>query len=217
MTDHRLLFGPDGEPCGSCGAALAADQRYCLACGHRRADARLPFRDILGEGTGTELRPLGPGYTVMPRGGGPTVNDRLRRNAPLMALVGILLIALLIGVLLGHWAGDTPTVAQAAPRPQVIQVGAAAPAAAAPAPTTTEAVAPPDDATGDGGGDAPKGKTSSSGSGASNNDVKKLSTLSGKDYQKQVDKLGKTISTGGKAPPKDSKAPAAGGSFEDIG
>lgn len=219
MTEYRQLFGPEGEPCGSCGAALAADQRYCLACGARRTDARVPFRDILGDGPVTELLPLGSGYTAMPRaataGIGPTVNDRLRRNAPLMALVGILLVALLIGVLLGHWAGDAPQVAQAAPqRPQIIQVGAAAPAAAttAEAPTTTEADTPADSGQSSAKESADKAPVK-----ATNSDVKKLQNLSGKDYQKQIDKLGKTISTGGKAPPKDNKAPAGGGDFEDIG
>lgn len=36
-------LGPDGEPCAACGGALAADQRYCLNCGARRAATRVPF------------------------------------------------------------------------------------------------------------------------------------------------------------------------------
>src|ERR687889_313479 len=36
-------LGPEGEQCGACGAPLAADQRYCLACGERRAATRVPF------------------------------------------------------------------------------------------------------------------------------------------------------------------------------
>ena len=28
--------------CAGCGAPLAADQRYCLECGHRRAATRVP-------------------------------------------------------------------------------------------------------------------------------------------------------------------------------
>ena len=31
------------EPCANCGALLASDQRYCLSCGERRADTRVPF------------------------------------------------------------------------------------------------------------------------------------------------------------------------------
>lgn len=36
-------LGPDGEACAACGGALAADQRYCLNCGTRRAATRVPF------------------------------------------------------------------------------------------------------------------------------------------------------------------------------
>ncbi|MFL5474017.1 MAG: hypothetical protein ACJ8AM_16805, partial [Gemmatimonadales bacterium] len=36
------------EACASCGAQLAGDQRYCLNCGARRGDARVPFMEILG-------------------------------------------------------------------------------------------------------------------------------------------------------------------------
>lgn len=228
MTEYRQpLFGADGEACASCGAPLAADQRYCLACGTRRAEARLPFRDVLGAAEPPELVPLGApipsGYSVAPAAAAPTVNDRLRRNAPLMALVGILLVAMLIGVLLGHWSGQDVPIAAAAPaRPQIIQVGGAAAAPAAAAATTPAETTPADTATPDDGA-AKKDTSSSEGTSsggaakATNSAVKNLDKLSGKDYQKQIDKLGKTISTGGKAPPKDNKPPAGGGDFEDIG
>ncbi|MDA0184775.1 hypothetical protein OJ997_31020 [Solirubrobacter phytolaccae] len=36
-------LGPDGDSCAACGGALAADQRYCLNCGARRAATRVPF------------------------------------------------------------------------------------------------------------------------------------------------------------------------------
>ena len=35
------------EQCPSCGAQMAADQRYCLECGLRRGDPRLPFMDAV--------------------------------------------------------------------------------------------------------------------------------------------------------------------------
>ena len=47
--------------------------------------------------------------------------------------------------------------------------------------------------------------------------LKKLSKLSPKEYQKQSQKLPKTLGTGGKPPPKDNKKPAGGGGFEEIG
>jgi len=41
--------------------------------------------------------------------------------------------------------------------------------------------------------------------------------LSPKGYQKQSQKLPKTLGTGGKPPPKDNKKPAGGGGFQSIG
>jgi hypothetical protein len=232
MNDYaQPMFGADGEPCATCGAPLAADQRYCLSCGTRRAEARLPFLDVLS--SSTELVPYGSplpaGRRSAPYGGPETaagagwaINDRLRRNAPLMGLLGILLGAVLIGVLIGHWAGGTADVA--AQPPQVISIGAApaaavAPAAAATTPaagTSTDATSGPGSGSTKAKGGAKKGAAATTPK-ATNQQVNKLDTLSGKAYQKQVDKLGKKISTGGKAPPKDNKAPAGGGSFQDIG
>jgi hypothetical protein len=207
MNDHaQPLFGADGEPCATCGAPLAADQRYCLSCGTRRAEARLPFLDVLSSTTelvpsGSPVpagRPFAPSGAPGPGAGGAgwTINDRLRRNAPLMGLLGILLGAVLIGVLIGHWAGGT------APRrmPSRPMSGATTP--------------------GSGSGKAKKGSGKAAATAkpkAANTQINKLNSLSGKAYQKQVDKLGKKITTGGKPPPKDNKAPAGGGSFQNIG
>ncbi|HEX6391332.1 MAG TPA: hypothetical protein VFZ89_17850 [Solirubrobacteraceae bacterium] len=220
MPEYRQpLFGSDGEPCSSCGAPLASDQRYCLSCGARRGAARLPFRDILQQQarTTTELMPIGSGYAAVPPAQGDTVNDRLRRNAPLMALVGILLLAMLIGVLLGHWAGEDQPTAAANPRPQVIQVGAAA----APAAATTPVATAPAETTPTETTPTTEKKTSSSDSGAAaapaTKEVKDLEKATGKDAVKAAEKLPKTFSTGGKAPPKDKKPAAGGADFEEIG
>lgn len=221
MTEYsQPLFGSDGEPCTSCGAPLASDQRYCLACGARRGAARLPFRDILQQQAATSTELLPTGYAVVPPADGGTVNDRLRRNAPLMGLVGILLLALLIGVLLGHWAGEDQPAAVANPRPQVIQVGApaaaAAPATTAPAATTPTATTPTTETT----TSSESGDSEGASSGAAKpatKDVKDLEKATGKDAVKAAEKLPKSFSTGGKAPPKDDKPAAGGGDFEDIG
>src|SRR5947207_2545268 len=99
------MLGADGEPCPACGSPLAADPRYCLACGERRPTARLAFLDALrGE---TELVPYGRALTagIAPAGygayappPGAGLNARLRESSGLLALVGVLLVALLIGV-----------------------------------------------------------------------------------------------------------------------
>ena len=220
MSDPNTpMFGPARQPCATCGSLLASDQRYCLACGTRRADARLPFLDIL-RGSETELvpfgqpLPLGYGGAIPPRD--TSLAGMARANAGLIAGVGVLLLAMLIGVLIGSNFNSSDHVAAQAPaKPQIIQIAGAAPAAATTAATDTTATTPTATST----TPATTGATSApaGGSKATNKSLGALQNLSGKDYQKQVDKLGKTISTGGKPPPKDNKAPAAGGSFQEIG
>ena len=113
------------DPCAQCGAPMAPDQRYCLSCGAPRADAALP---VLSGRTAQLVAYAPPGLALGPPAPPATrltaVNAVLRDNGPLLGLTGILLIALLIGVLLGHWA-SAPGAAAAQP-PQVISVGAAA-------------------------------------------------------------------------------------------
>jgi len=208
-SEAELLASAEtGLTCAGCAAPMSGDQRYCLSCGTRRRDAPEPVvrRD--------------PMAAPVVAAGRPQVNGVLRDNAPLGALVGLLLLALLIGILLGHWAG-APAAATAQP-PQVISVGGGGAV-----PTTTPAAA---DAA------APKAATKSPSGRAAKKApstkkdasvkvppktapkvLKNLDRLSGKEYQKQIDKLPKKISTGGKPPPKDKKAPAGGGSFQDIG
>lgn len=227
-------------PCAECGAPLADDQRYCLSCGARRSDARLPFVDVLA-GASTELVPLGAAGVVplaAPGGGGyggyggagvvaydGSFEARLRRGLPLLTLLVVLLLAVIAGLLLGHWSGDDGSARAAAPvAPQVITVNAGAPVAAAPTAVattpTTETTAP----TGTSSDSKKNDASGASGDGSSGAKpkpapaaVKELKNLSGKDYQKKVDALPKTFSTGGKAPPKDNKPAAGGGDFEEIG
>ena len=47
QRSSRRRSAMHGVPCAECGAPLAEDQRYCLNCGQRRADARLPFLEVL--------------------------------------------------------------------------------------------------------------------------------------------------------------------------
>jgi hypothetical protein len=113
-TLHAPSLGEEGEACRRCGAALAADQRYCLECGERRADARLAFMDILGaRGQGREGAPP-------PRRPRPAPSG----ISPGMAAVGVGLAVLFlgVGVLVGRGGGnDAKTVA--APAPSVVTVG----------------------------------------------------------------------------------------------
>lgn len=107
-TIEPLPLGAEGETCIGCRAALAQDQRYCLNCGLRRGDVRVPFRE-LGQGQ----------RTATPRQSGPPVRDW----TPLVTLggLGALAIVLVVGVLIGRSA--SPETKQVAAGPQVIRVG----------------------------------------------------------------------------------------------
>jgi len=104
------------EACGSCGAPMASDQRYCLECGRRRGDPRLPFMDavVLMEAVKQARQPPLPQPPKRRRSG-------ISPNAALITGIGTLLLALGIGVLIGH--SGTREVAQTAAAPQVITVG----------------------------------------------------------------------------------------------
>ena len=210
------VLGAGGEPCHSCGAPLAADQRYCLSCGARRTDARLPFRDILAG------RPPRTATAATAAAAPPPAPARTRANLTVLGALGCLLLALGIGVLIGRGSdGGSPG---SPPPAQVITVGGGAPAA-----TTTpgaDGSSPAPKSTAGAAGSAKKhAKGSSAGasaksaknSHATNKSLQKLQKLAPKDYQKQSQKLPKTLGTGGKAPPKDNKPAAGGGSFQEIG
>lgn len=125
MTDVSLTSVPqpdlspvktDLEACGSCGTPMAGDQRYCLQCGERRGEPRLPFMDavVLMEAVKRSQQPAPPQPPKRKRRG-------ISPNAALITGVGTLLLALGIGVLIGR--SGTHEVAQTAAAPQVITVG----------------------------------------------------------------------------------------------
>ncbi|HEX6743565.1 MAG TPA: hypothetical protein VF087_05110 [Solirubrobacteraceae bacterium] len=208
---HAPTLGAQGEPCASCGAPLAGDQRYCLECGARRAQARVAFRDILGAGGAPPTPPAGlPAQAP----DGPPARSGLAFLAGLLCL----LAALGVGVLIGSSGGDT--TAAAPPPAQVITVGGAA-AATAPA-ATTSTPATSSSSTSGSSAKSSKGSGSSSakskkGSAADNKKLKDLNSSSGADYQKKSQKLPKQVGTSGKPPPKDNKPAGGGTGFQEIG
>jgi hypothetical protein len=209
---HAPTLGAQGEPCATCGAPLAADQRYCLECGTRRAEARLPFRDILAG----KAPPPGAAPPSAPAPSEPPARAGLAFLAGLLCL----LVALGVGVLIGRSGDDTPTAATTPP-PQVITVGGSAPAATTPAAGSTDTGAAGTDSSSSSGksgsGSSSSGAKSSKSSKSTNKSVKDLDKSSGSDYQKKSDKLPKQLGTGGKPPPKDNKPAGGGSDFQDIG
>ncbi len=120
-----------GAPCASCGSPLAADQRYCLNCGTRRAERRVPV-----EATGGPSGALGTGRRgpapVAP-GGGPVAVERL---GGAWGVAALLLLALGVGVIIGNQGGDNASVA-ARPPEVTIDAGAVGATAGSPIANTT--------------------------------------------------------------------------------
>jgi hypothetical protein len=103
-----------GEQCPSCGGHLAADQRYCLHCGHRHGEPRLPIMNAV-----TFMDTM-----RQPSEGSPPPPPRKRRrfsaNTALIAGVATLLLALGVGVMIGR-AGNH-SVAGAPATPQIVKL-----------------------------------------------------------------------------------------------
>jgi hypothetical protein len=111
----------ESSTCANCSAPLVADQRYCLSCGQPCSPVRLAFLDVLE----TERHPqLGAGaVSTTPVAYAPYLEPAagpawLRRYAPLFAVLSVLLLAMIAGLLVGHWV----TQSKAPASPQVIKV-----------------------------------------------------------------------------------------------
>ncbi len=127
----------ESSTCANCSAPLAADQRYCLSCGQPVSPVRLAFLDVLESENASQ--PAQPAAGVaMPLAYTPYAEPAvgpawLRRYAPLFAVLSVLLLAMLTGLLVGHWV----TQSKAPSGPQVIKVEGLAGASGASAAATT--------------------------------------------------------------------------------
>lgn len=126
-TLHLQLFNistggrPDdarvSDACPSCGSQLAPDQRYCLHCGQRRGDPRLPVMDAVNY-MEVSRRP----HPQQAQAAAPPPGRRLlSANASMVAAVATLVLALGVGVLIGRSGSSSEPTASAAP--QIIRVG----------------------------------------------------------------------------------------------
>ncbi len=140
MNVFPIQAQPDSESakCPNCGAAVAADQRYCLTCGQPCSPVRLPFLDVLQAESelraATALAPPAVGYLPpLPQDDGAI--GWLRRYSGLFGLIAVLLMCGLIGLLVGHWLAPSKAAG-----PSIVKIEGTLPAAAATsAPTTTSA------------------------------------------------------------------------------
>jgi hypothetical protein len=131
------LLPTASQHCTRCGATLATDQRYCVECGERRGDPRLPFMD--GR-TPAAPEPIAP-TVVSTTTTATSRRSRFSPGATLVAGTATLVLALGVGVLIGN-AGKGTDSSASAPPVQVVTVsggGAAGTPAAATAATTTPA------------------------------------------------------------------------------
>ncbi len=96
---------------------MAPDQRYCLTCGNRRGDPRLPFMDAVVFMDAVK-QPRGAG-AVPPAS--PPPAKRFSPSATLVAGVATLVLAIGVGVLIGR-SGEDSGSGNVAATPQVIKV-----------------------------------------------------------------------------------------------
>ena len=224
-------LGAAGEHCAACGAALAADQRYCLNCGVRRAESRVPFPESLNGGAGGASPAGGAGAAAAggPGAGSGAIVAGAAPVAPaakakrswadrdlLLPVLGTALLAIAVGILIGR-SGASDTINTKAP---VVNVTGSAGTAAA-APTDTTANASTDAAADAGAADktAKAGKTTREKAAPPANVSKSdlQNTATGKDYVNKSKKLPTEVSLGGTAPPKDNKPAGGGAEAETIG
>jgi hypothetical protein len=116
-----------GDRCGNCGAALAHDQHYCVECGERRGQLTLPKTEA-----GTEVRASRARAARAPR------PPRVSSGTTVVSFVGVLLLAIGLGVLIGRIGNNSNSPRSAgAPATQVISVSGGGGVAGATTPTST--------------------------------------------------------------------------------
>lgn len=109
------------DSCPDCGASMAADQRYCIACGHRRGDARPPFLDAV---TSTDFAGDGGGPGRTPPPPPPRQGSRGRSsNAAVIVGVATLILAVGLGFLVGRAGHEGSSSANPAPERITIESG----------------------------------------------------------------------------------------------
>jgi hypothetical protein len=207
---RRPSAGTGVAACAACGAPLAEDQRYCLQCGERAT----PISSVLAgppppAGAGGHVNgPLSPPSALAPPGaappslsGSPDDSEAAGRGnaVAVIAGVGVLLLAMGIGVLIGR-SGAAKPAASAAP-PQVISVSTAPAAGTPPAATSKSTVAgAAHGAGGRKGTSGRRGGKSGIGSSSSNpappSSVESLKGKSGKSYEQESKNLPNVVSTG---------------------
>ena len=205
-----------GATCPHCSAPIVSDQRYCLTCGQPCAPVRLAFLDVLQS---EQRAPVGSGWASQELGGPipdgygspgdeSALQRWLRRYSGVFGVLGVLLLAIVIGLLIGHWVtqGNTPSkqVVEVKGLPTVAAAAAAAPAATTPTPaasTTSKSAEEAEEAKEAKEAKEEEKKPAKAPTKAvkvSPAQIKKLESTGGKQHQEELNKLGdQPIETGG--------------------
>lgn len=202
-----------GATCPHCSAPIVADQRYCLTCGQPCAPVRLAFLDVLQS---EQRAPAGSGWAgnelagQFPDGYGPpdeqsALHRWLRRYSGAFGLLAVLLLAIVVGLLVGHWVtqGNAPSkqVVEVKGLPTVVAAAAAAPAATTPAAAATGKSSATEEAEEAKAAKEEEKKPATAPTKTvkvSPSTIKKLESTTGKQHQEEVKKLGnEPIETGG--------------------
>jgi hypothetical protein len=133
---RQLVSAAVSDRCASCGTQLANDQRYCLNCGQRRGKPRFSVAGAAPQAVETgQTRAAVRSARERPR---------LSSGSTLVAGIGVLLLAMGVGVLIGRINQNPPARNAAAPI-QVVTVGGGGSSSNAPATggvSTTASTAP---------------------------------------------------------------------------
>lgn len=117
-------FAGQGSTCGKCSATLTPDQRYCIECGERRGDPRLPKLTSAATAATQEVLPAPTAQPLLPAPTPPP--SRAASGMALLTTVAVLLLAMGVGVLIGTESGGKASAQQ----PMLVGGTAASPTAA---------------------------------------------------------------------------------------
>jgi hypothetical protein len=227
VSTLSLTSGPsESAKCTNCSAPLVADQRYCLSCGQPSSPVRLAFLDVLRtEQQAAVTSPISSGPLPYPRThetDGPPA--WMSRYAPLLGVLSVLLMAMIIGLLVGHWVTQGK-----APAKQVVEIkglggaplaAAASTTPAAPAASAASSSNPKSEAAELAKEEKTPAPPPSKPVKVSATGLKKLGSTTGKKHQEEVAKLGnqpiETSGGGSSTPAPSEKSIGAGSGVKSI-
>ena len=124
---RQISLAGTSEHCVNCGAPLALDQRYCVVCGERRGKPRFALADPHEE-------PVEKVVTTS--SASPPRRSRTSAGFNLIAGIATLLLAMGVGVLIGHNSSSSTTGKSNQPAITINGAGAASGAAASTTPSS---------------------------------------------------------------------------------